>query len=93
MSIGGITGSGVALSVPNPDSAPTKGTAQPSDAGSSGSPSSGSLGNQVSVFARANGSITTTVMDAKGNILSSTTTTVTKFGGSSGTGSVLDVKA
>lgn len=93
MSIGGITGGGAALIAPNSDSAPTKGVSPHAGSGSLGSPSSGSSGNQVSVFASANGSVTTTVTDAKGNVLSSITTTVAKLGGSAGAGSALDIKA
>ena len=61
--------------------------------GSSGgsASSSGSSGNTVSVFARADGSVTTTITDAKGNVVSSNTTTRAKPAGSPG--SVLDVKA
>ncbi len=90
MGIGGIGGGNAALSVLNPDSASTKGPASSADPGSSAS-SLGSAGNSVSVFARADGSVTTTITDPKGNVVSSSTTTRAKPVGSAG--SVLDVKA
>ncbi len=90
MGIGGIAGGSAEPSVLNPASVPARGTAS-SGSGSQGSSSSGSSGNTVSVFARADGSVTTTITDAKGNVVSSTTTTRAKPAGSPG--SVLDVKA
>lgn len=89
MSIGGISGGSTAPGVLGPDTVSTKGTA----ASGSGSQSSGSSANSVSIFARADGSITTTETDAKGNVVSSTTTTRATPNGSSGPGAVLDVKA
>ena len=90
MTIGGIAGGSAEPSVLIPTSAPAKGTAS-SGSGSPGSSSSGSAANSVSVFARANGSVTTTITDPKGNVVSSNTTTLAKPVGAAG--SVLDVKA
>ncbi len=90
MTIGGIAGDSAEASVLIPTSAPAKGTAS-SGSESQGSSSSGSSANSVSVFARADGSVTTTITDSKGNIVSSSSTTRARPAGS--TGSVVDVKA
>ena len=87
MSIGGITGGGAEPSVLAPAGIPAKG-APSSGSGSPGS-SSGSPANSVSVFARADGSVTTTVTDPKGNVVSSSTTTRAR----PGSPSVLDITA
>ncbi len=90
MGIGGIGGGSPTPAIPDSNAALAKGTAS-SGSGSPGSSSSGTSANTVSVFARANGSVTTTITDAKGNVVSSSTTMRARPVGS--TGSVLDVNA
>lgn len=88
MSIGGIGGGGTALDGLKPDGARARDTTS-SGSGSSGSQHSRTPGVTTTVTASANGSITTTVTDAKGNVVSSSRTMF----GSRGPAAVLDVTA
>ena len=85
MSIGGIGGGNTAPGGSKPDSARARDTAS-SD---SGSPRRQGSGITTTVTASANGSITTTVTDTKGNVVSSSRTMF----GRPGVATVLDVTA
>ena len=89
MSVSGIGGGNATLNVLNPGNAPTR-SATSAGSESPGSPS-GSSTNSVSVYARADGLVTMTITDARGNVVSSSTTTHARP--VSSPGSVLDVKA
>ncbi|MGI4978045.1 MAG: hypothetical protein ACRYG6_13980 [Janthinobacterium lividum] len=88
MSIGGIGGGSAAPDGLKPDGARGR-DATSSGSGSSGSPHRGDSGVTTIVTASANGSITTTVTDAKGNVVSSSRSMF----GRPGSTTVLDITA